>query len=176
MGTPLDVSETESTQWGFFRRPALFGPAVGFLAFLASEAIKTPPSGLGDTLVVLVPMLVVAIIFAAIPYLIGAFLLLVVFRVLPRKLVELVVARLLVGAILGFLIAWPFALVLNLIPSATEQARFDLGSMVVGCATAGGFCAVFFSETQSEPPSARERVQHHQVPRSNEDSNPNPRF
>ena len=134
------MNETESAQWGFFRRPALLGPAVGFLAFLASEAIRTIgtlPSGLGDTLIVLLPMLIVATIFAAIPYLIGAFLMLAAFRALPRKIVDLVVARVLVGAILGFLIGWPFAFVLNLIPSATTDPRFDLGSMVVGCATAG---------------------------------------
>ena len=147
------MNETESAKWGFFRRPALLGPAVGFLAFLASEAVRTPPSGLGDTLVVLLPMLIVATIFAAIPYLIGAFLLLTVLRALPRKVVDLVAARVLVGAFLGFLIAWPFAFVLNLIPSATADARFDLGSMVVGSATAGGFCALFFSATQSAAPS-----------------------
>ena len=150
------MNETESAKWRFFRRPALLGPAVGFLAFLASEAIRTirtMPSGLGDTLVVLLPILIVATILAAIPYLIGAFLLLATFRALPRKIVDLVAARVLVGAFLGFLLAWPFAFVLNLIPSATADARFNLGSMVVGCATAGGFCAVFFSATQSEAPS-----------------------
>jgi hypothetical protein len=98
-------------------------------------------------------MLIVATILAAIPYLIGAFLLLVVLRALPRKIVDLVGARILVGALLGFLIAWPFAFALNLIPSATAEPRFDLGSMAVGCVTAGGFCAVFFSATQSEAPS-----------------------
>lgn len=147
------MNGTESAEWGFFRRPALLGPTVGFLAFLASEAVRTagaPPSGLGDTLVVLLPMLIVATIFAAIPFLMGAFLLLAVFRVLPRKVVDLVAARVLAGAFVGFLIAWPFAFALNLIPSATSDARFHLGSMIVGCATAGGFCAVFFSATQSE--------------------------
>jgi hypothetical protein len=147
------VHETGSDQWGFFRRPALFGPAVGFLAFLGSEAIRQPGTGSPEGLIWLPLFLIIATVFAAIPYLIGALLLLAVFRMLPRALVRSAPTRMQLGAIVGALIAWPFAFVLNWIPSATVDPRFNLGSMLVGCIVAGGFCSAFFTQSTSVAPS-----------------------
>jgi hypothetical protein len=138
---------------GFFRRPVLLGPAVGFLAFLGSEAIRSPASGTSDGLIWLPLFLIVATLFAAVPYLIGALLLLMAFRVLPNALVRLMATRLLLGGVLGAFIAWPFGYVLNWIPSATADPRFNMVSMLVGCSAAGAFCAAFFVDTQPGAPS-----------------------
>jgi hypothetical protein len=104
-------------------------------------------------LIWLLPFLVVATIFAAIPYLIGAFVLLTIFRVLPGGVVRLVTLRLLFGAFVGAFIAWPFGYALNWIPSSTEDPRFDMTSMLIGCSVAGAFCAAFFVNTPPGAPS-----------------------
>jgi hypothetical protein len=146
------VPESESAQRGFFGRPVLLGPAVEFLAFLGSEAVRSPGSGTSDSLIWLAPFLVVATIFAAIPYLIGAFVLLTTFRVLPDGVVRLIVLRLLFGAFVGAFIAWPFGYALNFIPSSTADPRFNMASMLIGCSVAGAFCAAFFVNTQPGAP------------------------
>ena len=144
------MSEPEKTEWGFFRPPAIFGPMVGFLAFLGSMAMESPDSGSSnDGLIVLPLVLVIATIFAAIPYLLGAFLLLAACRVLPARVVRITPIRLVLGGLIGALIGWPFAHVLNWIPSATADPRFDYGSVLVGSVVAGGYCAAFFSEARS---------------------------
>jgi hypothetical protein len=140
------VHESDSRQWGSFRRPALLGPAVGFLAFLGSEAVRSPASGIGDSFIWLPLFFVIATVFAAIPYLIGAFLLLVVFRGLPIGLVRFTALRLVLGAVFGAFVAWPFGNVLNWIPSATADPRFNMISMLVGGSVAGAFCAGFFAD------------------------------
>jgi hypothetical protein len=95
------VSESDSAKWGFFRRPALLGPAVGFLAFLGCEAVQAPGSGALDGLIWLPLFLILASLVGAIPYLIGAFLLIAVFRVLPPAVVSFIATRVLVGAAIG---------------------------------------------------------------------------
>ena len=121
--------------------------------FVGSEAIRSPASGSADGLIWLPLFLVVATIFAAIPYLIGAFLLLAAFRVLPKELGRFTVFRLALGGVIGALIAWPFTCALNWIPSATADPRFNFGSMLVGGAVAGAFCAAFFSDAKAGAPS-----------------------
>jgi hypothetical protein len=152
------VHEPDTDEFGFFRRPALLGPAVGFLAFLGSEAIRLPTgtgdgSGIGDALIWLPLFLVIATTFAAIPYIVGAFVLLAAFRVLPKELRRFTVFRLFLGGVFGAPIAWPFAVVLNWIPSATADPRFNFGSMLIGGTVAGAFCAAFFSEAKASAPS-----------------------
>ncbi len=137
-------------QWGYFRRPAFLGPAVGFLAFVGSEAIRSPRTGSAEGLIWLVPTLVAATVIAAIPYLIGALLLLALFRVLPAGWVRPAAVRLFIGALVGALIAWPMAFALNGIPSATTEPRFNIISLLVACGVAGSFCAGFFSPSSSE--------------------------
>ena len=134
--------------WGFLRRPVLLGPAVGFLAFLGSEGVRSPDSGSAEGLIWLPLMLAVATVFAAIPYLVGALLLLAACRVLPHSAVRFAAFRLLLGGLIGGVMAWPFAHVFNWIPSATSDPRFDFESMLVGCVVAGGYCAAFYSESQ----------------------------
>jgi hypothetical protein len=147
------VHEPDSGDWGFFRRPVLLGPAVGFLAFLGCEAIRSPASGSADGLIWLPLFLVVASLIAAIPYLLGALVLLAALRVLPKRLRRFAVLRLVLGGVMGILIAWPFAIALNMIPSATADPRFNLGSVLIGGAVAGAFCAAFFSEAKAAAPS-----------------------
>jgi hypothetical protein len=156
------VHESDSRQWGSFRRPALLGPAIGFLAFLGSEAVRSPGSGIGDSFIWLPIFLVIATIFAAIPYLIGAFLLLVVFRGLPIGLVRFTALRLVLGAGFGAFVAWPFGNVLNWIPSATADQRFNMISMLVGGSIAGAFCAGFFAETHNGSPSSKSPERPHE--------------
>jgi predicted membrane protein len=122
---------------------------VGFLAFLGCEAIGSPASGSADGLIWLPLMLAVATIFAAIPYLVGALLLLAAFRVLPKEFCRFAVLRLVVGGVIGAVIAWPFAFALNWIPSATADPRFDHDSVRIGGAVASAFCAAFFSEAKA---------------------------
>jgi hypothetical protein len=141
------------SDWGFFRRPVLFGPAVGFLAFLGSEAMRSPAPFSAEGWIWLPLFLFIATIFAAIPYLFGAFLLLTACRILPKVLVRFAAFRLILGGVIGGLIAWPFAHVLNWIPSATADPRFNFESMLVGCVVAGGFCAAFYSESPAGAPS-----------------------
>jgi hypothetical protein len=143
------VHHPASDDWGFFRRPALFGPAIGFLAFLASEATRSPASGSADGLIWIPLFLIVATIFAAIPYLLGACLLVAVCRVLPSRLVRVTAFRLFLGGLIGGLIAWPITHALNGIPSTTADPRFNSVSMLVGCVVAGGYCAAFFSASHS---------------------------
>jgi hypothetical protein len=146
------VTESDGAQWGFFRRPALLGPAVGFLAFLGSEAVQSPASGNPDGLVWLPLFLIVASLVAAIPYLVGAFLLIVVFRIMPRPVVSFIGARVFIGAAIGASIALPFGYALNSIPSANSDPRFNMVSMLVGCSVAGAFCAAFFAQPRLGAP------------------------
>jgi hypothetical protein len=149
------VSEPGITDWGYFRRPALLGPVVGFFAFLAAEAIRLPAEGgggggSGDWIFWIGLFLIVATLFSAVPYLLGAFVLLAVCRVLPKALVRFMVFRMALGGLVGGLIAWPFSHALNWIPSATAaEPRFNFVSVLVACAVAGGYCAAFFSESRS---------------------------
>ena len=136
---------SDSSEWGFFRFPALLGPAVGFIAFLVSGAIKSPGTGTGDALIWFPLLLIVAVIFAAIPTLLGAVLLLTMCRILPNRLVRFTALRLILGALVGAVIAWPFTHALNWIPSANADPRFNPDSMLVGCAVAGVYCAAFLS-------------------------------
>jgi hypothetical protein len=148
------VHDPDGGDWGFFRRPVLFGPAVGFLAFLASEAISSPASGSADGLIWMPLFLIVATIFAAIPYLLGAYLLREACRALPIWLVRFMAFRLVLGGLIGGMIAWPFTYALNgMIPSATADPRFNFTSMLVGGVVAGGYCAAFFSASRSGAPS-----------------------
>ena len=146
------MTEPDNANWGFFRRPALFGPIVGFLAFLAAEAIRSPVEGgrSDDWVIWFALILIIAYLFSAIPYLLGAFVLLAVCRVLPSALVQLTVVRMILGGLVGASIAWPFAHALNWIPSATTaEPRFNFVSVLIACAVAGGYCAAFFSESHS---------------------------
>jgi uncharacterized oligopeptide transporter (OPT) family protein len=146
------VHESDSAHWGYFRRPVLLGPAVGFLAFLGSEAVSTPAYGTPDGLIWLPLFLIVATILAAIPYLIGTLVLLGVFRVLPYGLARLMAPRVLIGAVVGAFIAWPFGAALNWIPSATADPRFNITSMLAGGLVAGAFCAAFYADTKLAAP------------------------
>jgi hypothetical protein len=143
------VSESGGTQWGFFRRPALLGPMVGFLAFLAAEAIRQPAdfsggSWRGDWIIFFGLFVMVATLFSAIPYLLGAFLLLAACRVFPVPWVQVAVFRVALGGLIGAAIGWPFAHALNWIPSASPtEPRFNLVSVIVASAVAGGYCAIF---------------------------------
>jgi hypothetical protein len=156
------VHEPDTNEMGFFRRPAFLGPAVGFLAFLGSEAIRLPAtgdgSGIGDALIGLPLLLVIATIFAAVPYVVGALLLLAAFRLLPKELRRFRVFRLSLGGVIGASIAWPFAVVLNWIPSATADPRFNFGSILIAGTVAGAFCAAFFSEDKAVAPSNKSLV------------------
>lgn len=149
------MSEPGETDWGFFRRPALFGPGVGFFAFLAAEAIRSPSEGGGgasssDWIIWIDLFPLIANLFSAIPYLLGAFVLLAVCRGLPKGLVQFAVFRVALGGLVGGLIAWPFAHVLNWIPSATSfEPRFNFVSVLIACAVGGGYCAAFFSDARS---------------------------
>jgi hypothetical protein len=149
------VSEPAKTDWGFFRRPALLGPTVSFFVFLAAEAIRlraqTSGSGeSGDWIIWIGLFVFIANLFSAIPYLLGAFVLLAACRVLPRGLVQFTAFRVVLGGLVGGLIAWPFAHALNWIPSASvSEPRFNLLSVLIACAVGGGYCAVFFSEARS---------------------------
>lgn len=133
--------------WGFLRKPALFTPAVGFFTFLAVGLVRSPSVSepLGDALIAVPIMLVVATIFALIPMIIGAAGLLFVFSVLPSWLVQVALLRMPIGSAIGLLIGMPFAYMLNWIPSATAGPRFDYFSMLVACAVAGGYSAFFYS-------------------------------
>ena len=147
------MSESDSNNWGFFRRPALFGPIVGFFAFLAADAIRAPSAGGGDGIagwIFLIPVLMIVILFSAIPYLAGAFILLATCRKLPNGLVRLTLFRMILGGLVGALISWPFAHALNWIPSATTtEPRFNFVSLLIACAVGGGYCALFYSEAPS---------------------------
>jgi hypothetical protein len=144
------MHEAEKVEWGFFRPPAIFGPMVGFLACLGSMAMESPGSGgSSDGLIALPLVLVIATLFAAIPYLLGAFLLLTACRVLPSRWIRITPIRLVLGGLIGALIEWPFAHALNwMIPSASADPRFDYSSVLVGSVVAGGYCAAFFSEAR----------------------------
>lgn len=148
------MSESRNTDWGFFRRPALLGPVVGFLAYLAAEAVRLPADGgrggeVGwstDWIIWFGLILLVVHVFSAIPYLLGAFVLLAVCRALPATLVRLNSLRVVLGGLVGGLIAWPFAHALNWIPSATTaEPRFRFDSLLIACAISGGYCAAFLS-------------------------------
>jgi hypothetical protein len=136
------VSEPAKTDWGFFRRPALLGPTVSFFVFLAAEAIRlraqTSGSGeSGDWIIWIGLFVFIANLLAAC-------------RVLPRGLVQFTAFRVVLGGLVGGLIAWPFAHALNWIPSASvSEPRFNLLSVLIACAVGGGYCAVFFSEARS---------------------------
>ncbi|HUR21651.1 MAG TPA: hypothetical protein VMZ90_12625 [Vicinamibacterales bacterium] len=133
--------------FGHLRRPALLTPTVGFLAFLAAEAWQAQPSesGFGDAFIVILPVLVIANIFAFLPFLAGAGALLAVCRLVPSRLIALPITRLLVGAVVGSVVGLPFAYLLNFIPSATDGPRFSYVSMLAGSMVGGGFCALFYS-------------------------------
>ena len=145
------MSESGNTDWGIFRRPALLGPVVGFLAYLAAEAVRLPAGsgeggGSADWIIWLGLILLIVYVFSAIPYLLGAFLLLAACRALPTTLVRLKSFRVVLGALVGGLLAWPFAHALNWIPSATTtEPRFSFVSLLIACAISGGFCAAFLS-------------------------------
>ncbi|HEY6125309.1 MAG TPA: hypothetical protein VIV63_11720, partial [Steroidobacteraceae bacterium] len=126
-----------------FHRPAVFGPAVGFFAFLANEARTSTDSGSADGLLWLPFILLVVTLIAAIPYILGAFLLLASCRVLPASWVGFMAIRLILGGVIGALIAVPFTHMLNWIPSSTADPRFNFESMLVGCVAGGVYCAAF---------------------------------
>lgn len=138
--------DADDRGWGYFRRPVLLGPSVGFIAVLAAEAVRSPsPPDSADGLIWLPLFLVIATIFAAIPYLLGAFLLLAICRALPSPLVSFIAFRLILGGLVGALIAWPFTNMLNWIPSFTAEPRFKFNSILAGCVVGGAYCAAFFA-------------------------------
>jgi hypothetical protein len=147
------VHDSDRGHWGFFRRPALLGPTVGFLVFLASEAVKAQASGSADGMLWLPLLLIVVNVVAAIPCFLGALILLAICRALPGRLVRFAPLRVILGGLVGGLSAWPFTHALNLIPSSTADPRFDFTSLLVGCIVAGAYCAVFLSMSRSGAPA-----------------------
>jgi hypothetical protein len=147
------MNDVIGSDWGFLRRPALFSPAVGFLTFLAVEAANSPTElrtgGLREILIgglIGLPLaLVIATLFALIPLLIGGATLLAACRLLPSRWIEILPFRLTIGGLVGVLVGWPFTHVLNWIPSATAEPRFNHTSMFIACAVTGAYCAVFYS-------------------------------
>ena len=146
---------------GFLRKPALLTPAVGFLAFLVLEAARSPSTAepLGDALIALPIVLVVATIAALIPMIVAAAGLLVILSLLPDSLVRIALLRMSIGGSIGVLVGLPFTYVLNFIPSATAEPRFSYLSMLVACAIAGGYAAIFYSASgPAAPPESLERT------------------
>jgi hypothetical protein len=150
-----------NNDWGFLRKPALFTPAVGFLTFMVIGVVRLPlvsnPSvsnSLGDALIAIPILLVVVTIVALVPMIVGAAGTLFVFTLLPLWLVQLTLVRMIIGGAVGLLVGLPFTHVLNWIPSATAEPRFDNVSMLIACAVAGGYCAFFYlASTPGSPPN-----------------------
>lgn len=141
-GSSSMPSRFDADVWWHFRRPALLGPAVGFLAFLASEAATANAPASTDGLIALPVVLILATVFGAIPCLLGGVLLIVACRALPPGLVRYFLCRLALGGAIGALIAWPFSWLVN--------GMIPYGSMLIGCAVAGAYCAAFMSQSRPE--------------------------
>jgi len=145
------MTNGDNEDWGFLREPVLWSPAVGFLTFAAVEFVKSPSTegNLLEGLIWIPLFLVITTLFALIPLVIGAAGLMAVFRVLPKRLVRIVPLRLTIGGLIGALVGWPFTQVLNWIPSASAEPRFNHTSMLVACVVTGAYCAAFYSRSRA---------------------------
>jgi hypothetical protein len=85
-----------------------------------------------------------ATVFGFFPSLIGAASFVALCRRLPERLIRMAAIRLLLGALIGALVSFPFAYVMNWIPSGTDEPRFNHMSMLVGSIAAGGYCALCY--------------------------------
>jgi len=139
---------------GYLRRPALLTPVIATLSLLAIEAIRSPSEVSAVGMDWVVPVLfgalllvVLVTVFAAIPMIVGAVILIAICNVLPRWVVRIVALRMVIGGLVGCLVGLPFTYVLNFIPSAGPEPRFSYLSMLFASAVSGAFCAVFYSDS-----------------------------
>jgi hypothetical protein len=89
--------------------------------------------------------IVFATLFGFLPSVIGAASFVALCRRLPERLIRMAAMRLLLGGLIGALVSFPFAHVMNWIPSGTDEPRFNHMAMLVGSIVAGGYCALCYT-------------------------------
>lgn len=142
---------------GYLRRPALLTPVIAAISLLAIEAARSTSdvSVAGTDWIVaalfgIALLVVLVIVFASIPMIVAAVILVSACNALPRRLVSITALRMAIGGLVGCLVGLPFTYVLNFIPSATAEPRFGYLSMLFASAVSGAFCAAFYTNSPDQ--------------------------